>query len=267
MDDSETALRLLTGAITEARPQSEVFPFEKPSELLDFAKEDACDIAFLDIEMWGMNGLAVAKELKIKNPKINIIFVTAYSEYAIEAFGLHPSGYILKPVTKEAVEREIENLRHPIVKKADARIFAQTFGNFEIFSYGSALKFKYSKTKELLACLIDRNGASVNSNELCSVLWEDKQDSHNLKAYLRKLISDLKKTLAKTGCDDIIVRQHNSIAVIPEKIVCDSYEFIKGDTGSVNAYRGQYMAQYSWAEMNSFVVDSIKSHFERDETT
>jgi len=263
LDDSETALRLLTGAISEAQPRSEVFSFEKPSELLVFAKENACDIAFLDIEIWGMNGLAVAKELKDHNPKINIIFVTAYSKYASEAFELHPSGYILKPVTKEAVEREIENLRHPVEQKMLVRIFAQTFGNFEIFSYGSTLKFSYSKTKELLAYLIDRNGASANTNELCAVLWEDKQDSANLRAYMRKLIRDLTKTLESAGCEDIIVRKHNSIAVIPEKIVCDSYGFMKGDPISVNAYRGQYMAQYSWAERTNGIIN-MQSNYDHE---
>ena len=265
LDDSETALKLLVGVISEAQPNSEVFPFEKPSELLVFAKENACDIAFLDIRMWGMNGLAVAKALKESNPKINIVFVTAYSKYASDAFELHPSGYILKPVTKEAVEREIENLRHPVEQKAGARIFAQTFGNFEVFSYGNTLKFSYSKTKELLAYLIDRKGASANTNELCAILWENKQDSLNLKAYMRKLISDLTKTLGKAGCSDIIVRQHNSIAVIPEKILCDSYGFMKGDPISVNAYRGQYMAQYSWAEMtNSIIIESMQSNYDRE---
>jgi len=258
IDDSIKALKLLTNSITEARPSAQVFPFSKPSELLAFAKDNPCDIAFLDIQIWDMNGLEVAKELKEINPKINIIFVTAYSQYAREAFDLHPSGYILKPVMKEAVEREIENLRHPINQKINAQIYVQTFGNFEVFSYGVPLKFCRNKTKELLAYLIDRNGATVNINELCAVLWENERDTENLKAYLRKLISDLFKTLRKVGAEDIIFRQHKNIAVFPDKIICDSYEFMKGDPACVNAYRGQYMNQYSWAEAPRWKFDETK---------
>jgi len=258
IDDSIKALKLLTNSIKEARPSAQVFPFSKPSELLAFAKENPCDIAFLDIQIWGMNGLEVAKELKEITPKINIIFVTAFSQYAREAFELHPSGYILKPVMKEAVEREIENLRYPINQKINERIYAQTFGNFEIFSYGIPLKFDRSKTKELLAYLIDRNGAAVNINELCAVLWENERDTENLKAYLRKLISDLKKTLKKINAEDIIIKQHKNIAIIPDKIACDSYGFIKGDPVCVNTYRGQYMNQYSWAEMPKWKFDETK---------
>ncbi|MCL2808433.1 MAG: response regulator [Treponema sp.] len=248
IDDNEPALKLLISSINEARPRAMVFAFNKPSELLVFAKDNPCDIAFLDIKMWGMNGLDLAKELKELNPKINIIFVTAYSKYSTEAFGLYPSGYILKPVTKEAVEREIKNLRYPLEQKNSARLYAQTFGNFDVFSYGISLKFRYNKTKELFAYLINRNGAAVNMNELCAVLWEEKSDTENLKAYLRKLISDLIKTLNAAGADDIVLKRHNSIAIIPDKIICDSYQFMKGDMSCVNAYAGEYMAQYSWAE-------------------
>jgi len=248
IDDNETTLKLLVSSIAEVQPLAQVFAFDKPSELLTFAKDNQCDIAFLDIRMWGMDGLALAKELKDLNPKINIIFVTAYSKYSTEAFGLYPSGYILKPVTKEAVEQEIENLRYPIDQKSSALFYAQTFGNFDVFSYGTALKFCYSKTKELLAYLVNRNGAAVNMNELCAVLWEDEEDTENLKAYLRKLISDLIKTLKTAGADGIVIKRRNSIAIAPDKITCDSYGFIKGDPSCVNAYTGEYMAQYSWAE-------------------
>jgi len=248
LDDSESALKLLVGAIKKANPEAQVYSFIRPSELLKFAKENNCDVAFLDIQMWGISGLSVAKSLKELYPKINIIFATAFSEYASEAFNLYPSGYVLKPVTMEAVKREMENLRHPIDYKSGALLFAQTFGNFEIFSYGTPLKFSYSKTKELFAYLIDRNGASATMNELCAILWENAEDSSNLKAYLRKLIRDLLMALRKIGANDVILKHYNSIAVVPEQIVCDSYEFIKGNPEYVNTYSGQYMAQYSWAE-------------------
>ena len=257
LDDSEPALKLLIRAIGEAEPDAELFAFGKPSLLLDFAKENNCDIAFLDIQMWGISGLVVAKKLKDLYAKINIVFVTAYSEYATEAFNLHPSGYVLKPVTKEAVERELTNLRHPIDKKSNSLIFAQTFGNFEVFSYGTPVKFAYSKTKELFAYLVDRNGACVNMNELCAVLWENEEDSPNLKAYLRKLISDLIKTFTELGADDVVIKRHNSIAVFPEKITCDSYGFIRGDPVFVNAYSGQYMTQYSWAERTTGFIEGL----------
>jgi len=87
------------------------------------------------------------------------------------------------------------------------------------------------------------------------VLWEDEQDSENLKAYLRKLISDLSRALKEIGTDDAIIKRRGSIAIIPDKIVCDSYGFMKYDPRYVNAYSGQYMAQYSWAEMTTGMLN------------
>jgi len=257
LDDSESALKLLVGAINKAKPDAKVYSFIKPSELLKFAKDNNCDVAFLDIQMWGISGLAVAKKLRELYSKINIVFVTAFSEYASEAFNLYPSGYILKPVTADAIKREIEHLRHPIDNKSGALLFAQTFGSFEVFSFGSPIKFSYSKTKELFAYLIDRNGASANMNELCAVLWENEEDSPNLKAYLRKLIRDLLVTLDNIGAKDSIIKHYNSISVVPEKIICDSYEFIKGNPEYVNTYSGQYMLQYSWAESTTGLLEAL----------
>jgi len=255
LDDCEAALKLMSGCIAEVLPSAEAFAFTKPSKLLEFAKDNDCEIAFLDIQMWGMNGLAVAKALKDFYPKINIIFVTAHCEYASEAFEVHPSGYVLKPVSCGAIRREVENLRHPVDLKNTARIYAQTFGNFELFSYGVPIKFKYTKTKELIAYLIDRNGAAINMNGLCAVLWEEKQDSANLKAYLRKLIRDLIMTLRESGADDIVLKRHNGISVITDRIVCDAYGFMKGVPWCVNAYFGEYMAQYSWAEITAAALE------------
>ena len=101
IDNNESALKLLTASIAEACPLSEIFPFRKPSEFLVFAKDNPCDIVFLDIKMWGMNGLALAKELKEINPKINIIFVTAYSKYASDAFDIIGCGRNIEDAAKE----------------------------------------------------------------------------------------------------------------------------------------------------------------------
>ena len=94
-------------------------------ELIADAKENGCDVAFLDIHMRGMTGVQVAKKLKEINPKLNIIFVTGFSEYKGEAMDMKASGYIMKPVTKEEVAQELEELRFPIVPKKDAILKVQ----------------------------------------------------------------------------------------------------------------------------------------------
>lgn len=100
------------------------------------------DVAFLDIEMRGMNGLVLAEQLKTIKPKTNIIFVTGYSEHMGDAFKLLASGYLMKPVTPQDIMEQMENLRYPIGKAANPkRVRAQCFGNFEVFLDGEPVQF------------------------------------------------------------------------------------------------------------------------------
>ena len=111
IDGNKQDLKQLTGSIAEALPSSQIFAFTNPFELLEFAQDNPCDIAFLEIVIPAMSGITMAKKLQRYSPKINIIFVSAYCENTAEAFPLHPSGFVTKPVTKEAIEREIKHLR------------------------------------------------------------------------------------------------------------------------------------------------------------
>ena len=106
LDDEPLALRMLEQAVRQSKPDADISAYLDQDELLEQTKQEGCDIAFLDIHMRGMNGVELAKKLKELNPKVNIIFVTGFSEYTGEAMGLHASGYIMKPVTKEKVDKE-----------------------------------------------------------------------------------------------------------------------------------------------------------------
>jgi len=217
IDDNVLALEELVSSIREACPLDEVKGFSKPSELLDFAKERACDIAFLDIEIWGMNGIELAQKLKEINSKINIVFVTGYSKYALDSYAVKASDYILKPITKEAVNRALENLRSPIQAKSDKRVRVQTSGGFEVFVDESPVLFTRSKTKELFAYLVSRNGALCTNNEIIAALWKEKDDAVAMQSYLRHLIADLIKTFKALNVEDIIIRKSKHIAVVPDK--------------------------------------------------
>jgi len=183
IDDNVVALRELVSTVKEACPQDDVHGFSKPSELLEFAKENACDIAFLDIEIrGGMNGIELAQKLKEIHGKINIVFVTGYSEYAVDSYTVKASDYLMKPITKEAVYRALENLRNPIQVKSDKRVRVQTFGNFEVFVDGNPVLFTRSKTKELFAYLISRKGALCTHKEIIALFGRAKTIRRSLKA-------------------------------------------------------------------------------------
>lgn len=250
VDDEKIALEGVLDIIKGVKPDADVLGFRNGREALEYVcSHDDCQIAFLDIEMPDMNGMALARALKIHNPQMNIIFTTGYSEYTREALELHASGYIMKPVTKEKVEKELSDLRHPVCFQDKKRVRIMTFGNFEVFIDEEPVKFQYTKTKEMLAYLVDRNGAMCTNGELMAALWEDEENAKGRISYLKNLRTDLIKTLKKSGCEDIIVRKRGEIGIIPEKIQCDYYEWLNGSAQGINAYRGQYMEQYTWSEI------------------
>lgn len=133
VDDEKLALDTLMDSIAKTVPDASVVGFRKPEEALAYTRENACEIAFLDIKMRGMTGLELARRLKEVRGDINIIFVTGYSEYSLDAFRLYASDYLLKPATPDAVLQALEHLRNPVKPEPTHRIRFQCFGNFEVY--------------------------------------------------------------------------------------------------------------------------------------
>lgn len=250
IDDEKLALEMLENAIKTVCPDDEIFTFRNPKELLAFANDNVCDIAFLDIKMRGMSGIELSKELKDLMPNINIIFVTGYDDYTGDAMQLHASGYICKPVTQEKIKYELNDLRYPIKhQNDDALLKVNCFGNFDVFTMdGRLIQFSRSKSKELFAYLVSINGASCTIKEIYSVLFEDVPYDNKKKAYLQKIISSLMNNLREFNAEKVIVKSYNSMAVNPKRIDCDYYNFLNYDVDAINNYHGKFMNQYSWAE-------------------
>ena len=242
VDDEKLQLMRLQQAVESVLPDAELRAYTNPVQALEENKTAKIDIAFLDIEMPQINGIMLAKQLKAKNPRVNIIFVTAYENYAREALNIHASGYISKPANAKRVQEEINGLRFPVETKGNKVIKAKCFGNFEVFASGKPLKFTYSKSKEMFAYLVDREGSAVTLGELNAVLWEEDHPS-----YLRNLISDVRRTLQEAGADGVFVKRHNECYIHPEAIDCDAYEYKHNNPVAIRNYRGEYMIQYSWA--------------------
>lgn len=256
-DDEKLVLDNLINEIRSAQPDSILNSFSVPEKVLEYTKENDVDIAFLDIEMCGMNGLSLAKCLKEINPKINIIFVTAFSQYAVDAVSIRCSGYLLKPVSRKAIESELLNLRNTVDDQSKIHIRVQTFGGFELFVDGMPVSFGRAKSKEVLAYLINKKGMGATTRELAAVLWEDKEYDRSQQSYLQTILADLLSTLKKSGVQEIVIKKRNSLSIDPSKINCDYYNFQKGDIRAVNAYAGDYMPSYSWAEFTVGYLDQI----------
>ena len=243
VDDEKIALEALADAIKAIVAEDEVVTFRYPEDALEYAKENLCDIAFLDIEMVGMSGTELAEELKKYNSEINIVFCTGYGSYRDKAFELHASGYLMKPITPEKVKCELENLRRPISMKK--RLKVQTFGNFEIYIDDKPLNFKYRRTKELFAYLVDRGGSMCSVGEIIGILFENESGREE---YFQKIRRDLLTTLEEAGCESVILHKRGMLGVVITEIQCDYYDCLNGKKDFATSYFGEYMSQYSFAE-------------------
>lgn len=248
VDDEFPTLYLLEKAIREAVPEGRLAGFASAREALAYAEGHQVDIAFLDIEMASFDGLTLAGRLKEIRGETNIIFVTGHSRYAAEAFALHASGYILKPVEPIDILREMENLRHPVQAQSAHRVRVNCFGSFAVFVDDKPLLISGAKVKELFAYLVHKNGAAATSAEIASVLWEDRESSQSVKSNTRNVIAQLSRLLKDAGVGDILQRGWNSIAIDAERIACDYHEVLRGNAAALNAYMGEYLREYSWAE-------------------
>ena len=259
IDDEPKMLHALHEAIVQAKPDAEIQDFGRVSEVLKVLGEDGVrpDVVFSDIELPGMDGLELAMHIKKESPKSKIIFVTGFPKYAADAYRLHVNGYILKPVEVQRVREELDALGLPVsLPEPEEKLRIQCFGYFEVFWQGKPLIFKRTQTKELLAYLIDREGEACTSNEIITALWENDREESVAKGHLRVLINDLRTTLRNIGMEKILIRERRQIAICRELVDCDYYRMLSGDVSAVNAYVGEYMKQYSWAELTT-----AKLHF------
>lgn len=259
VDDEKIALDHITGILKRLEPDAEIISCRRGDQAMEAMESGDIQIAFLDIDLRDINGIELARRMKLKYPTLNIVFTTGYGDYAGDAFDLHASGYVLKPLTDEKVQRELKDLRHPQNEEVHGdRLRVHTFGNFEVYdSTGIPMSFQYAKSKEMLAYLIDRCGTFCTNGEIMGILWGDEA-SDSKRSYLKNLRTDLSSALEHSGYPNVLIRRRGQIAVVPEEIDCDYYDWLKGKPSAINAYRGEYMVQYSWSEFTNSQLEKKK---------
>ncbi|MBO4731542.1 MAG: hypothetical protein J5597_01870 [Spirochaetaceae bacterium] len=145
-------------------------------------------------------------------------------------------------------KKRMEKKQILLLKKQKNTLEAKTFGNFTLIYENKVVKFSRTKSNELIAYLIYKNGSSANTKELISVLWGDQADSARYGNNLRNLIVDIKHSLNELEIQNFFIAEYNNFRINPEAIKCDYYDFLSGDTKAINSFAGEFMNQYSWAE-------------------
>ncbi len=259
VDDEAIVLKLTVSMCENFEPKPEVYGFGGAKDALSWLQDHDVDVALLDIRMPEMDGLELAARMRELKPDLPIIFLTGYKQYAIDAFALHASGYLLKPVDMERLRAEVDYaMRGRVVEEKPEHIEVQTFGEFNVYVNGKVLDFSRSKSKEVLAFLVDRQGGYMSRAAIFEALWGDEAKyDRPMQKYLDVILASLRDTLNANGIGDMIERSKGCLRVCPEKFSCDLYRFFDGDIQTVEAYHGEYMASYAWASMTEAYVSHV----------
>jgi len=251
VDDALPIMEDIVSMCKKLPQVTEVTGFFRPREAAQWLETHPVDLALLDIDMPEISGLMLAETVKRRCPDAAVVFLTAFPQYAVQAFRLRATGYLLKPVGLEELKDEVAYANSRKLERRSGHIVVQTFGNFEVFVNGETLVFHRQKAKELLAFLVDRSGKGVNRPGIFAALWEEGLYDYSKQKYLDVIIRSLRETLKEAGIEEILEIKGGFLRVRTELLDCDLYRFLKNDPEAVNAYRGEYMEEYPWAIFNT----------------
>ena len=228
VDDEKPALDELTYLLSKNNSET-IGAFSSPSVALEFILREKPDVVFLDIDMPEINGLELALNIQSNLPTVVIVFITAYSQYALEAFRVYPLDYILKPVDEARFSNTIEHIRKRLLEneKTSSRLpTIKCFGKFEVLIDNEPVKFQTQKSKELLAYLLCNIDIPIYRDELSRILFDtgdDKNDSNNFRVTMYRL----RNTLLNAGIkkDQLLIREDCSVLI--EEGICDFVDFIR----------------------------------------
>ena len=114
VDDSRVILTEGLSVLEEVMPNATVTGFIWPQEAIDYAKTNRVALAILDIELGSASGLDLCRTLLEINPRTNIVFLTAYADYSLDAWGTEACGFMLKPLTADSIRKQLKKLRYPL---------------------------------------------------------------------------------------------------------------------------------------------------------
>lgn len=232
--------------------------FGSSIQALKWAEQHPVDVAFLDIEMPVMNGIELAGRLRKLDENIRIIFVTAYEQYALQAFSVDAVGYLLKPYSAEDIAKNLKKASR-IRSIPQTKIRIETMPNLLITTAGTVLRLGHTKQEELLALLVDRGVSGLTKKDAVEDLWE----GYSSDSIYWTTMSRLKKELEEAGMQDLVVTKGQTKYINTAIVECDLYRMLQGEMDAVMRYQGKYLDEYGdkceWINRRKKQLDDIRA--------
>ena len=247
VDDELWTMEQFREECNELRDIDVVGEFTSAEAALAYARDNPVDFALLDIEMPGMNGLELARELRELRPGMVIVFVTGHKQYMSDFIDMKADYYVLKPYSKADV---IDVLQRAKLYSArlNKRVVIQTFGQFSVFVDGKPLYFSSAKAKELFALLVQKQGGILTPQEALDKVWDGKEYGKGSNSVYRVTLMRLRDILEEAEIGDILKSAARGKYLDMSMYKCDLTDFLAGDELARQRFNGEYLPEYSWGE-------------------
>lgn len=262
VDDEKPAIDNFRFTTADFPEITNLYTYQSGEEALKFAKEHVIDVAFLDMEMPGIHGLELAKALKEYDSQIRIIFVTAFSQYALEAWNVDATGYVMKPYTAREIHKELAKCMYRSLPSHRVKI--ETIPNFHVTVDGSPLYISGSKPREMFAFLVNCGERGFTMGECIACLWPDRPADAGTQSLCRMTWKRLVDTLESMGVGDIVTTSDNRRHLKVEQVECDLYRILEGDRQTARRYNGEYLQEYPWAEERNAQLYRVLRDMDQD---
>lgn len=275
IDDEQLAVDNLVFFLKQFPDLEVVGAVTEVEDLFKCLKENEVQLIFMDIEMPELNGLELAARVIEEYKEVEIIFATAYNQYAVQAFDLNAIDYILKPLSLSRIEKTVNKILKRIPRIKENRVFIKCLGGFDILINNKIIPFKLSKAKEILAYLVQNNGKSMGWMTIADDVWPDSLDDKKLMNNFHVASFSLRTFLSENNIVDIFDYSRNVYRVDTTKFTCDYLELIEvyrefKKTKEIKVHpehfkTGEYLEDlpYIWAMQTAEKVEDMIAEMDR----
>lgn len=261
VDSDPLALENLAHLCQDADRTSHPASFTDPALAVDYAVQHPVELVFLEMRLPGMTGPELLQKLRALHPALQAAFVAASEQYAMDAWRADACAFLLKPVSLTEVRQTLIKAHRLQLPVRLNRPELRTFGRFDLFCNGQAVKFKNRKAHELLALLTARWGGVVTIELAIERLWEGEAYTEPVKVKYRKAVMNLRETLAEHGLLWMLHSARGQLWLETQGVDCDYFRLLNGDAAALALFHGAFMSDYSWSEYYIPMLDHIAESY------